>query len=70
MFGMYAVIFYIGAIFVRDTGLDMRDMFVSIFAIMFAAVGAGNNAAFMGDIGNAYNSARNLFKILDEIDEY
>ena len=44
MFIMYAVVFYIGAIFVRDTGLDMQDMFTSIFAIMFAAFGAGNNS--------------------------
>lgn len=47
----------------------MRDMFVAIFAILFATSGSGNNSAFMGDIGNAYNSARKLFKILDEIDE-
>jgi ATP-binding cassette subfamily B (MDR/TAP) protein 1 len=44
MFAMYSIIFYTGAIFVRDTGLDMVDMFTAIFAIMFAAFGAGNNA--------------------------
>lgn len=44
-------------------------MYIAIFAIMNAAMGAGNNNAFMGDIGQAYNAAINLFKILDAKDE-
>jgi ATP-binding cassette subfamily B (MDR/TAP) protein 1 len=44
MFVVYAVIFYIGAIFVREQYILVIDMFTSIFAIIFAAFGAGNTA--------------------------
>ena len=41
MFIVYAVIFICGAVFVRDYGVSVQGMFVSIFAILFAAFGAG-----------------------------
>lgn len=44
-------------------------MFTAVFAIMNAAMSAGNNNAFMGDIGAAYNAAKNIFKILESKDE-
>lgn len=69
MFGIYAIIFYIGAIFHREYGLTMRDMFAAIFAVMFASMGAGNNNQFMADVGTAKNAARNIFKLLDAQDE-
>jgi ATP-binding cassette subfamily B (MDR/TAP) protein 1 len=47
----------------------MRDMFAAIFAVMFASMGAGNNNQFMADIGTAKNAARNIFKLLDSLDE-
>jgi ATP-binding cassette subfamily B (MDR/TAP) protein 1 len=43
MFAVYAILFYVGAIFHRDEGVDVVDMFTAIFAIMYAAFGAGNN---------------------------
>ena len=70
MFGIYAVTFYLGAVLVRYDNLNSRDMFVCIFAIMFCSFGAGNNSLLMGDVGQARNSAKNLFKILDSEDEY
>jgi ATP-binding cassette, subfamily B (MDR/TAP), member 1 len=70
MFVIYAIVFYVGAIFHRDQGLHMRNMFASIFAIMFAAFGAGNNNQFMVDVGQAYNAAKNIFEILDTEDEF
>jgi ATP-binding cassette subfamily B (MDR/TAP) protein 1 len=69
MFAIYAIVFYIGAIFHRDTGLGIKDMFTAIFAIMFASFGAGNNNQFMVDIGSAQNAAKNIFTILDSVDE-
>lgn len=66
---MYGVTFYVGAIFHRDNGLAIRDMFAAIFAIMFASFGSGNNNQFMVDVGQAKNAAKNLFKILDSKDE-
>ena len=43
----------------------MEDMFISIFAIMFAAFGAGNGMQFMPDIGKGLEGAKSLFAILD-----
>lgn len=37
---------------------------------MYAAMGAGNNNQFMGDIGAAKNAAKNIFNILDRKDEF
>ena len=69
MFGIYSLIFYIGAIFHREYDLNMRDMFAAIFAVMFASMGAGNNNQFMADVGAAKNAARNIFKLFDSLDE-
>lgn len=69
MFGIYAVIFYVSAYFVRDYGVSIRDMYVSIFCILFAGFGAGSNNAFVGDIGAAKVACRNIFKIIDADDE-
>lgn len=65
MFIVYAILFYVGAIFHRDNGVESVDMFTAIFALMYAAFGAGNNNQFMTDVGAAYNAARNIFKVLD-----
>ena len=43
MFIAYAVMFYVGAIFHRDKGVDLIDMYTTNFALMYAAFGAGNN---------------------------
>ena len=51
MFGIYAATFYVGALFHRYYDLAIRDMFAAIFAIMFAAFGAGNSNQFMIDLG-------------------
>ena len=67
---IYGLTFYLGAIFNREYGLTMRDMMVSIFAIMYASFGAGNNNQFMVDVGQAKNAAKNIFKILDSMDEF
>jgi len=69
MFSVYAVIFYVSAIFVRDYGLSIKDMYISMFCILFAGIGAGSNNAFQGDVGSAKNACRNIFKILDSEDE-
>jgi len=64
-FGIYAIVFYIGAIFIRDIGLSFQEMLQSVFAIMFAAMGAGNAMQFAPDMGAATNAAVSIFKVLD-----
>jgi ATP-binding cassette, subfamily B (MDR/TAP), member 1 len=70
MFLIYGIIFYLGAVFNREYGSNMRDVFAAIFAIMYASFGAGNNNQFMVDVGQAKNAAKNIFKILDSQDEF
>ena len=67
---MNAIVFYVGAVFCRDIDLSVNDMFRTIFALTFATMGAGNNAAFAGDIGAAKNASANIFEILDSEDEF
>lgn len=69
MFVNFAVIFYVGTLFVRDYGVSFGDIFTALFAIMFAAMRTGNNMQFMPDIAASKNSAANLFSIMDGEDE-
>lgn len=69
MFVVFALIFYIGTLFCRDYGVQFVDIFVAIYAIMFAAIRVGNNSQFMPDMAASKNSAANLFEILDGVDE-
>jgi len=64
-YGTFALVFYVGALFIRDIDLSFKNMLQSIFAIMFAAMGTGNAMHFAPDIGNSINAAINIFKILD-----
>jgi hypothetical protein len=69
IFGIYAIVFYIGALLHRYHGLTEKDMLTSIFGIVFASTRAGMNLHFAGDIGDAHNAAVNIFEILDSPDE-
>jgi ABC-type bacteriocin/lantibiotic exporter with double-glycine peptidase domain len=61
MYVAFGLLFYIGAIFRRDNGLDIADVFTAIYAIMFAGMTAGNNSHFMPDVANGKNAAANIF---------
>lgn len=69
MYLVFALIFYFGAVFIRDNNLSIADVFTAIYSIMFAGMTAGNNSHFMPDVANAKNSASNIFEILDSEDE-
>lgn len=43
-------------------------MFTAVYALVFAAMSAGNNAHFMPDAASAKVSAGNLFEIQDSQD--
>lgn len=53
MFIVYGLQFWLAAIFAREYGTPVLDMFTAMFGVLYAAFGAGNNAAFMGDVGAA-----------------
>lgn len=64
-FVLYAVIFYCGALFIRDYNLSIKDMFSALFCIMFAAFSMGQASMYIPDIGTCYVAARSIFSILD-----
>ena len=74
LFLIFGLLFFLGSVVVRDSypGDQFFDgvlnMFTAIYAIVFAAMTAGNNAHFLPDVGAAKNSAANLFLILDSED--
>jgi hypothetical protein len=63
MFIIVGLLFYLGAIFVRDSNgkITVTDMFTAVYGIMFAGMTAGNNSHFMPDTAACKNSAANLF---------
>jgi len=65
MFLDYAVVFFLGAVFMVSTDLGYKDLFQSIFGVLFAAFGAGNAMQYAPDVGAARVAAKSIFKILD-----
>lgn len=47
---IFALIFYIGALLIRDYGIEVLNIYTSIYAIMFTAVQAGGNLNFIPNI--------------------
>lgn len=70
MFLINAFIFYMGALLVNYYDLSVLDMFKAIFGITFATMGGARDSHFVGDVDKGYAAAKNIFKILDSIDEY
>jgi ATP-binding cassette subfamily B (MDR/TAP) protein 1 len=68
MFVVFALIFYIGTLFIRQFNTQFVDVFTAIYAIVFAAMTTGNNMQMMPDMASSKNSAANLFDILDGVD--
>ncbi|KAL4480721.1 hypothetical protein ABPG72_014496 [Tetrahymena utriculariae] len=69
IFWIYGIILYCGSIFTQQCDLSAKDMFVSIFSVIFAAFGIGYNNQFIPDIAMAFNSANILLSILSQKDE-
>ena len=65
MFGQNAVVFYLATYFQTQDGTSLKDLFMSIFAIMQAAMASGRATHFLPDVGAAKNSARRIFELLD-----
>lgn len=61
MYVVFALIFYFGAVFIRDNHLSIANVFTAIYSLMFAGMTAGNNSHFMPDVAAAKNSAANIF---------
>lgn len=64
-FFVFGVVFYAGSVFMRDHGLQMRNVFQAIFGILFATWDMGNAMQLMPDASKATGIAKTLFNVLD-----
>lgn len=62
---IFALIFYIGALLIRDKNIEVLNIYTSIYAIMFTAVQAGGNLGFIPNIAEMKIFCANVFEILD-----
>lgn len=69
IFIVNAALFFGGAYFTADYGLSFQDLFRAIFLVMFAAYGAGMSQQFMPDLGKAFTSADEVFRIMNRPNE-
>lgn len=54
MFIIFALIFFLGTVFIRDnSNVSVEDVFTAIYAIVFGAMTVGNNSHFLPDIAAA-----------------
>lgn len=53
MFFIFALIFFLGTVFIRDAGATVEGVFTAIYAIVFGAMTVGNNAHFLPDVAAA-----------------
>lgn len=63
MFIIFALIFFLGTVFIRDNPgkVSVEDVFTAIYAIVFGAMTVGNNSHFMPDIASGKEAAASLF---------
>ena len=61
MFFIFGLVFYLGMVFMDNNGLEMGNVFVAIFAVLFSGMTAGNNGHFMPDVAASKASAANVF---------
>ena len=67
MFAIYGFIFWYGGKCVNKGEFTFDELFKSLMAIMFSAMGLAQSAAFMGDMGAAKEASAKLFDIVDRL---
>lgn len=66
---IFALIFFLGALFIRNYHIGVLETYTAIYAVMFAAISAGGNLGFIGDMANAKVALLNVMHILEESEE-
>ena len=61
----WAVVFYIGAIFIDKGWMTFNEMLLVFMGLTFASMGIAQSAAIVPDIGKAEDAVKNVFSILD-----
>jgi ATP-binding cassette subfamily B (MDR/TAP) protein 1 len=73
MFGMNAICFYAGTLFMRSDGMTIKDFYQAMLGAIFAAFDMGQISQFMPDWGSANQALVRIFNIIDQkskIDAY
>ena len=65
MYGVYACVFYVGGILIKNQSIDFGQMMRAIFAVLFAAFGVGQAQQYVGDYKAAQEALVNLFKVIN-----
>ncbi|CAI2362505.1 unnamed protein product [Moneuplotes crassus] len=63
---LIGLLFFIGSVFIRYNGVDQKDVFLSVFILIFASWGAAQAQHFGPSQGRAMKSAMRIFSIIDE----
>jgi ABC-type multidrug transport system fused ATPase/permease subunit len=67
-FIVFGLLFYIGTLFMKNSGVSLLDVFTAVYLIFFAGITIGNNSHFIPDIDEAKLAASHIFEILDSED--
>eukprot|EP00262_Sarcandra_glabra_P000204 TRINITY_DN1028_c0_g1_i1.p1 TRINITY_DN1028_c0_g1~~TRINITY_DN1028_c0_g1_i1.p1 ORF type:complete len:1276 (-),score=248.81 TRINITY_DN1028_c0_g1_i1:261-4088(-) len=65
LFSTYALIFYVGGLFVKNGYATFSEVFRVFFALTMAAMGLSQSSSMVPDISKAKDSAGSIFAILD-----
>ncbi|TXT05131.1 uncharacterized protein COLE_06451 [Cutaneotrichosporon oleaginosum] len=68
-FLVVALVFYIGALWIIDGKYNTETFFISLNAVVFAALEAGDIFQFVPDASKANSAARSVFRVLDNVPE-
>ncbi len=64
---IFATAFIVGSYFHEEGWIDnLEDIFIPVFAIMFAAFGAAQSQSFVAEMMNGQRAAGNIFNLVDE----
>lgn len=61
-----AFLYYVGGIFMRDSGLSYSDMNKALMSLLFAGMGMGQASQFVGDVGLATIGAIRIYTFLEK----
>jgi ATP-binding cassette subfamily B (MDR/TAP) protein 1 len=67
LFLSYAMVFYVGALFVEDGILTFDELIRCFFAIAMAATGSGHSSALAADAAKAKFAKRAIFHLIDRV---
>ena len=65
IFGLLAMIIYIGAWMIENDDLSVENMYKCLFSLIFGAFGMATASVILPDLGKAAVSLERIFSIID-----